>query len=68
MGTEKEMLFCAKENWARQKIKGGMADETEASTAGFIFKNTLYQRIYIRGRFCHCDIYEEMFRGLASLD
>ena len=40
MGTEKEMLFCAKENWARQKIKGGMADETEASTAGFIFKNT----------------------------
>ena len=37
--------------------------ETEASTAGFIFKNTLYQRIYIRRRFRHCDIYEEVFRG-----
>ena len=43
--------------------KGGMADETEALTAGFIFKNTLYQRIYIRRRFRHCDIYEEVFRG-----
>ena len=26
-------------------------------------KNTLYQRIYIRRRFRHCDIYEEVFRG-----
>ena len=51
-------------NYTKDKIeKGGMADETEASTAGFIFKNTLYQRIYIRRRFRHCDIYEEVFRG-----
>ena len=38
--------------------KGGMADETEASTAGFILKNTLYPVSYT-----HLDVYKRQEWG-----